>query len=441
MRVSRTYLVAGGSVFALVIMGLVLWLAWPALDEHGVLLPDGTALHFEGATFGKEHAVSISPAGSTPSAPVKAQTTTPTESLVVWFSEPATKSGENASTSKKAAQVFPVLVDSHGWVVTSSSSEIRKLEGGRAVRRWVFEAFQRRDPILHLRFMDGDKLIRELEIPNPVRGPAQDPMWQVETCPITKTDGDVAVTLEKLTSFVSESKSATCRAECEVKQGGEATTAWEPVMVKVADATGNVRGGSQGGSPFGLFQLRGAIQSFAIPALSWEEPAWKISMEFSQTADSRFPAGDLWRAPRIAVPKDNEINRVTAEGSVGGAKLELLGLAGNGKISWEEGVESTNYQPCVRLRVLGARGARVTLQATNERGELIGVESTQYHDIPDKDECLCDFLLTVLTGTAWVDCTFAVHKSRFFDFVLKPPAPQAPPKTGRGRREMPGRSE
>ena len=61
-----------------------------------------------------------------------------------------------------------------------------------------------------------------------------------------------------------------------------------------------------------------------------------------------------------------------------------------------------------------AEGARATLQVTDEKGNEVRVDSVQYSDTPDTDECLCDFWLTIPATAESLNLTFAVHRSRFF---------------------------
>jgi hypothetical protein len=387
-------------------------------------LSDGTLLRLETATYGKRHQFELRAPGlkGLLGAHYVAIDTEPRDSLVVWFSQP----GSEFATGWRSVSDAAAAVDEHGCRYdilqagagqSSGSGMIGQWQSPQ-IHRWTLETFPRRRRIVALRFYDRnrDKPVAEFTVPNPTPGPH--PTWTAEPYPITKRDGDLAFTLVRLHPDPRPDVRLRlgARASFSITQNGRPTTEWEPVEMTVSDATGNVVtdriGRSSQPNPLQRTDDLGFL------GLCPYEPAWRLHVEFSRTAHSRVAPAQCWTVHGVPVPKPNTITRTTATATRDGATLQLLGIAGAGTVSWSKDSSGSAQQPYVRLRVSSRDARRPTLRAADEKGRQIIVAQTSYAGSPN--EQVCQYYLQIPPGAKNLDLTFAVHKSRFAEFVARP---------------------
>lgn len=199
--------------------------------------------------------------------------------------------------------ISAVAVDSGG-----SGFECQQLVacilGTNAIQQsWLLPVFPRREKQfvfrLHCRTTNNStsKAV-EFSIRNPLRGPF--PTWPPEPLPVTKTNGDVAVTLIELeTGFRLPvtlhddmwAEVTSCKVTLQVGKTIGTNDAWRVRSVELADATGN-RWKPQGWrtNDCTVVSLRDGEVITLRGALPFDEPAWKVRVELSQTTNypSRF---------------------------------------------------------------------------------------------------------------------------------------------------------
>src|SRR5439155_3467938 len=160
----------------------------------------------------------------------------------------------------------------------------------------------------------------EFIVPNPTPGPH--PTWHGVKLPSTKRDGELSVSLTRLTvgSIRPGWLPVTLRgvpwtnASFRISEKGKPTGDWAPVGMTISDATGNIL------VPPGMWHQQGegrARFSFYGRRLP-EEQAWKLRVEFARTA--HFAPADLWTVRGLAVRG----GRVTAATSRHGVRLRAI---------------------------------------------------------------------------------------------------------------------
>lgn len=194
--------------------------------------------------------------------------------------------------------------------------------------------FPRRGKEVHLRVLaNNGKFLAEFKIPNPAPGPY--PNWVPDILPVHATNGDLEVLLTEFRTFHRPSKTNLkeprfSRTDCvfRFQENGTATAAWAPVMLELADATGNhwMPSRVSGGNPYRASEEGGAIRTELLGALWPGETAWKIRGEFQRAAN--FPANELLRIPRIRIPDSDQISEPLTQYECNGAMVELEGVIG-----------------------------------------------------------------------------------------------------------------
>jgi hypothetical protein len=304
-------------------------------------------------------------------------------------------------------------------------------------------SFPRRRQSIRLRlYGEALKRVAEFSIPNPVPGPH--PVWTPEPLLITKQDGDLAITLLGLTpeeqyDYVEGKQIPipSFSARFVYRQNGRPTDAWEVSGPELSDATGNV-------SPLNRCSL--------CP----REAAWKLSARFFRTARARFAPTEVWTVRGVPVVGDGQVRRLSGSARIQGLTLQLDAIAGAGDITYTnrvpraspsqrpnptkgmpglsisgssgggtERTEVTSGLPHVAVRWSGITDDwRVSLRAVDDRGRLIpGEHLGSYNDQRF-------FNLKIPPGSRKLDLTFAVHRARRAEFLVKPPRPLVPPKRG-----------
>lgn len=122
-----------------------------------------------------------------------------------------------------------------------------------------FDCFPRRFSVVRYRiYGEGDKLLGEMRLPNPIRGPFPD--WKPDAFPTTRTNGDLTTTLRSVRKFMeatyyrgtnASGTNIHYRTDVEFRWRGLPTTNWEVGPCFVDDATGNSIGWLHPGLPQG----------------------------------------------------------------------------------------------------------------------------------------------------------------------------------------------
>jgi hypothetical protein len=123
------------------------------------------------------------------------------------------------------------------------------------------------------------------------------------------------------------------------------------------------------------------------------------------------------------VPPRDTIAASTASALRQGVRLELLGVAGAGKVTWPDRLTPQRARtPMLRVRASSlATGQRVTLRVVDDQGRaVVSASALDGWGYTRRDR---SFDVRLPTDAKKLDLTFAVHRSRFVEFVAKPSRP------------------
>ena len=299
----------------------------------------------------------------------------------------------------------------------------------RSIKGWVLQAFPRRTRTLGLRFVGVGsdhktwQPLAEFYIRNPLFG--NYPVWVAEPVPVTKVDGDLRVTLTALQTGISledpsraaqTNETAATRAIFQVQQAGQPNTSWRPKMIEVSDATGNRW------SPFipaeSHKQMGNLADVMFVGALWPGEAAWRLRVEFSHETD--FEPAELWTVRGLRVPQAGEILDLENTTTNQSRRLSLVAFTGAdadqpGSFRWlmQKG------EPRLSIRSEPAlEGWRLSLiRAVDDHRREVEVEPSQDWGWSGDEKV---FGLKLKPDASSVDCIFALHKSRFVEFLAHP---------------------
>ena len=228
---------------------------------------------------------------------------------VIWMRH---RGGTNAAPlpvaeDKMFFDLRATIADENGeeWEMRPTEISIRPssqniLDG---ISPWSFPAFPRRGKVLTFRIYSRNNSdqwdkVAEFKMPNPTPGPH--PAWKPIVLPVTRTNGDVEVSLIELTSgtktihWMPKDQRPFTMARFRVKHNGQPTEAWVPEWIDATDATGNeadfpiIDSGFTNGLAF--YDAQGT-------SLSPSE-VWRLRMKLGQEKD--LVPNQLWTSPGLA---------------------------------------------------------------------------------------------------------------------------------------------
>ncbi|MEI9959732.1 MAG: hypothetical protein WDM76_00990 [Limisphaerales bacterium] len=308
------------SVVSILVLGIAAGIWW-WLRPPTITLSDGSTLKLIAVTYGKRHKMPDIKVSNNPrrGRPMFDGTN---DTLVLWMVQK--HKGNNWPNYQFYAYDKAGTACASDW--GRNSWQINRGEELVGVR---LNAFPRRDRKIYLRVQEwnsqtGRQTVKNaFVISNPVR--KSFPTWYPDSLPMTQSDGDLEVTLNKLVFGVkapwqrndsepNDAMNKSVQVAFDVQQNGHAATNWQPVQVETSDATGNHANGyvnttSQGGEPTTVYQW----------GLWPNEPAWKVRVEFSRT--SGFTDDELWTVENV--PLEN--SRMQDFWSNMGAQPKVIG--------------------------------------------------------------------------------------------------------------------
>lgn len=262
--------------------------------------------------------------------------------------------------------------------------------------------------------------------------PAATTPLTAETLPATKSDGDLELTLSRLTTglpppanFRPEPGEETfTRMNLRLHWGDRKASVWRVDRILLTDSEGH---------PFTPHHVSLFLDGKGEGNITVSGPAawavnapWKIHLELARTSPTpdyefwkEFGPDELVTIPRVRVPEQGETTPARAAGNAQGASVQILGLAGP-HTRMPGGVPLNDAYPSIHFRYQAPeRNVHVTfLRATDAAGAVIprgssamgvGPEGTMYaHG------------LKVPPGVREVYLAFAVHRNRVFDFTVLP---------------------
>jgi hypothetical protein len=395
-------------------------------------LPDGRVARLEAVTYGEKTTVTIGPFGL-----VRVSTDNGTVSASDPLAFCLSLSNGNWEPYLSTRDI---ALDEHGcWMDlgsggrgVSSDQSFLGFEFNRSVKIVHLPAFPRRGSKVILRLYDnkGGGKIAEFSAPNPTPGPH--PTWTPESFPITRREDDLAFSLTKLKLNMSYDEKAVphyglnYRAFFVITRRDKSTREWAPVSVKISDATGNLIS-QEIYSPLNKFHYeKGEVFIDLDRGLCFDE-VWKLNVEFARTELTHFAPEELWIIGNLQLPQRNSVALSTENTFHQGMKLRLVGIGGPGIREWTTSQSASGEQRAeVRARIsLPCEGVRLNLFARDDRGRRFTGVVTGYTDIPSDREREFSFSFSDIPPDAKsLDLTFAIHKSRYAEFLAKPVAPK-----------------
>lgn len=452
---------AGFGFVVLVVVGLLSLAQFApkqTLRANEVQMPDGKVLRIEGLTWGKTHRLDFERSSSgfwefLYRGRMPIQRGSGQDQLTVWMTCHDAKSGRSLDFDWWAGSV---AIDSHGdeipdhdafhWQMgphgNSSGGIGRPFRADRgAYDTWIVSsslpAFRTDQGRFKLQVKNlASEVVATFELTHPSPPAAQ--TWPAEELPATKSNGDLAVALQRLnanfhwaTSNGEKLKYWYYSPETVVSENGQPTTDWSASLLDVTDSLGN--------------------QNYNMRSLSIREPTWKVRLAACRVQTSKFAVAETWSFAEMPLPeKDTALPRSDTQ-SISGVTVTLVALAGPGKTSYSIAtpglsrygnfssssggtafdsstkveskrngststssveanwphltLESTGLSPLHRLYLLAKddQGRDVPTQQTYHYGEL---QSFFFKTEPDAKS----LMLTII-----------VHKGHEFEFFIQPP--------------------
>ena len=412
-----------------------------------IALKDGTKLTLLGLTYGKHHVAPNSQAvgGNIWSGNSIDRTD---ETTVVWI-----EIEHDASRWPS----YSLLVSDKTNTACITSHEITRchVREGVEVHGFALNAYPRWEKDIALRIADayGHELSKEKFVMVNLQ-PRSFGNEKTKPLPNTQSDGDVEVTLTKLIAGAplepyrrqksisqDDPKNKCVRIAFDFKQKGQSVTNWYPWLVDISDAVGNhvqtsmqyqdnelIRQHSISMQGYALTYTYGTNDEYKgyyfLPGLWPDEPAWKVRLEF--TRNSGFDDDEILTLTNLPVrsgtQKDHDeewswepgqTNLFLGDYTVNGIQLKLFV-----PILYPSEINKGAKFISVIMRANPdpePKGMRITLlKATDDQGRE---------------------LRSPFNPTAWLNCTFdfpndrdtktlnlsfALHKSRFVEFTVKP---------------------
>ena len=422
------------SVVGIIIVGIAAAAFWWLRRPQVITLNDGTKLTLLGVEYGKHHKYPVVKVKAAPQnarrrfygGPVSFDT--PADTLVAWVL------CEHKPNQWPNYQALAYDKAETACVGNWAGGNARQISPTESILGIQLDAFPRREHSFYLRFMSwgngGQRVSKEqFVISNPVRGKFF-PNWTPELLPDTQSDGDLDVTLTKLsydasfnrgmgTGKPNDPMNQAVFVAFHTEQNGVVVTNWEPVRIETSDATGNdVQNNS--------WSTGRDDDGDATMTYQWglwpDEPAWKLRVEMSQT--SGFSDDELWSVTNVPVQSgswqdlwNNGFgNRRTpsafAETTLNGVHLKIFPALqitdqnfGNGQKQGGVRIVANPDLP---------EGFRLTVKATDEQGRELqswgpnGGGGNYVVQFPD------------IRNAKTLNFTIALHKSRFVEFTVKP---------------------
>jgi hypothetical protein len=320
------------------------------------------------------------------------------------------------------------VLDTAGNVFASSPGS--SSWGGNAILGFKLESFPRREKTFRLRIPDQSGAhVAEFVINNPFPS-TNYPTWTPEALPITKTNGDVQVTLSGL-KVVTNWWGKYCNADYKVESSDSSWTTRESTYQWFTDATGN----------------KG-------PYLSPKESALKFHMQFYRPNGAEFPTNLIWTLPQLSVPNAVCLTNLHASNTVDGIPIWVPIFCGGGVLAVSNGVYYSVRGPVSQAVTVGTswssdgsntvetfgcvhpfavvetgnlpQSTVITVRFRNSEGHLLSSQNkTGSFGVPVNPEGRTQRQCLELmdTNVDTVSLEIVVNRPKEFEFIVKPPVP------------------
>jgi len=418
------------STISVLVLGIAAGAYWWFFRPQIMLLDDGSQLTLLGVTYGKHHTCPVTKVDGHKILHMGKLNTT-NDSLCVWLDQ------KHDQNNWPNYQLLAFDADD-----TACSGSQMRTQGGfsgnnrkEQVVGFVFEAFPRHGSKIYIRAQQWNQHNGQQDIiPTSfvIRNPAPRsgfPKWTPDTLPITQENDDLKVTLtrfeiEKNTfnrggpaTKSNDPMNNGVLTAFRTEQNGAVVTNWQPVSIETSDATGNQaknRGWSnrkEGDEDVMVYQW----------GLWPDEPAWKLRVEMSR--QSGFTANETWMVPDVPVkPGDinsmwnpNQRGKPFTETTLGESHvkiypaIQLSSEQARNYGGFMEGIVQISVDP-------PPDGMRMAfIKVTDDQGRPIEFNNWASGGGDFR------FSLKKLADVKTINITLALHRSRYFEFTVKPP--------------------
>jgi hypothetical protein len=450
------FLLAAAIVCAVMAV-LSMWLGRARSEQTALPAPfrlsDGSRITLEALTFGTQHTCQINRSpwhllrpllfwrrGSR--APGLFTHTTATDTVVAWVTR---RDADGRRFRDFTAVDGLAVVDEHGCLLTEDDQAGSWLEIDREDSSGLFYNVARAELPLFppygrpytLRVLDDHwRCIGTLRGTSPI--PARTVDLKPEALPITRRAGGIDWTLTRLqvrrVQRPNEAIHGAIRvsATFTAKQKGRPLDAWE---VDAGHLT--LRDTRCNTLPIGTIRKQ-TENTWEFGGLCPFEPAWGLKVRFFLTTP---PPGARWDLSGIPLPKPEEFHRVARSRLVAGVTLEVIGIAGPGTFTYEDGVlTSARAIPTTEafsMRMSGSEEAVIAASQPHLVLAVRGLGSTQRFTLTIRDDqgrrvregassSTGDYryhLLHTPADARAIALTLAVHQGHEAEFPFRPPTP------------------
>ncbi|HXJ56766.1 MAG TPA: hypothetical protein VNU68_08890 [Verrucomicrobiae bacterium] len=322
------------------------------------------------------------------------------------------------------ASLRAATFDTHGCELgLTPVAQYQRVNPREALVVGQFEVFPRRDEKLGVRFYEQQTngpwiAVAEFSVRNP--GRRAFPRWQPEPLPITKSAGAVECTLLEMKAGVlrysfppqpgKPGEPLGTYLRLRLTEQGRPTTDWQIAHVKeLSDAMGHVIG------PIGWSGIETPKSErvlVAAGALCWNEPAWKVGLEFFRV--KHFPSNALSSVAGVPVPEDSSMSHFEISTNLLGVQLRLQGIVGK-DCDKPKGRRVLSGSPVVHVRRLNLQpNHTLDLVRVIDRGKDVSIRGSGreafdyfYAINPPKDATQLDLI-------------FAIRETIEFEFQVAP---------------------
>jgi hypothetical protein len=399
--------------FLVVVLLVVLREPVQAPPSAWLVLPDCSSNRIVAVTYGTNHLIG-SPLGRMmarlPGAvqdelPVLIhRTETPQPALIVWIEHRANPGAPPPASGAN----YERLSDGDGFISGPQNSPVGCF-GTVDIGPALFGAFPHRDPKLTVNFFYRSPTGQatncgSLQVLNPLHRAY--PEWEPEPLPAKKVTSEFEVTLLAVHAGNDDTR---VDLRIPAPAGG---LAWQIVGVESSDATGN----SVHNFPMN-WSGRGNDIGFSLQSGLWpSEKAWKLKFEIARTTG--FAPDTLLTFKNVPLGLVNSSNAVGWTTNFAGVTVTLEGITRRTPNT----NAFNNRLPPSNVKFTNSRlpaGTRLDLlRIAYDQGTTNPSESFSFSD-NERNYSLSQIPLDAKTA----DFTFAVHQSRFVEFIVHPELP------------------
>lgn len=374
------------------------------------------------------------------------------------------------------------VYDPAGTACGNSSSRNVTGQRGDDVLAFTFNTSPRREGKLVLRAQESYGGGQEMSdgqflIANPSASKTFQ-KWTAEPMPNKKSDGDLAVTLTKLAAGAAlpytrnqdnpdDAMNKGMLIAYRIERNGRPVTTWSPASMEITDATGNRTVASYGVNGANQVKWKDNEGTLTFANSLWpDEPAWRLRLQMTQNSD--FSDDEQWTATNIPVVFGTQQSFIGAFGPRG--RPAVLAATGPGGSTATVITPPAEPAPCAEGDLNGHHiKIFPVVQFTNmpanapanyspplQAGLQIQIEpgvlnyATPVSGAPPPDNAMTvslakvtdgqggdiqfytystgngitsstyRFMLRDTAGVTNITASIALHKSRFFEFTVKP---------------------